>query len=43
MKDETEHRIVNLLINEIFPRFGEPVELVTDNEPENVNEVMNHA
>ena len=32
--------VVRLLTDEIFPRFGAPVQLLTDNEPENVNKIM---
>ena len=29
--------VVHLLVDEIFPRFGAPLQLLTDNGPENVN------
>ena len=29
-----------LILKEIFPRYGSPLELVTDNGSENVNEIM---
>ena len=29
-----------LLLTEIIPHFGTPLELVSDNGPENVNEIM---
>ena len=32
--------VVHLLIDEIFPRFGAPLQLLTDNGPENVNKIM---
>ena len=32
--------MVHLLIDEIFPRFGAPLQLLTDNGPENVNKIM---
>ena len=32
--------VAYLLIEEIFPRFGAPLELVTDNGPENINKTM---
>ena len=38
--DKTEDTIAHLLIEEIFPRFGCLLELVTDNGTENVNWVM---
>ena len=38
--DKTADTIAHLLIEEIFPRFGCPLELVTDNGTENVNRVM---
>lgn len=35
--------VVHLLIEEIFPRFGAPLQLLTDNGPENVNGIMKRA
>ena len=32
--------VAHLLMEEIFPRFGAPLQLVTDNGPENVNKIM---
>ena len=32
--------VANLLIDEIFPRFGTPLQLLTDNGPENINKIM---
>ena len=32
--------IANLIMEEIFPRYGAPLQLLTDNGPENVNSVM---
>lgn len=32
--------VVHLLVDEIFPRFGTPLQLLTDNGPENVNKAM---
>ena len=32
--------VVHLLIDEIFPRFGTPLQLLTDNGLENVNKIM---
>ena len=32
--------VVRLLTDEIFPRFGAPLQLLTDNGPENVNKIM---
>ena len=30
----------HLLVDEIFPRFGAPLQLLTDNGPENINKIM---
>ena len=38
--DKTADTIAHLIIEEIFPRFGCPLELVTDNGSENVNRVV---
>ena len=38
--DKTAETIAYLIINEIFPRFGCPLELVTDNGSENCNKVV---
>ena len=38
--DKTAETIAHLIINEIFPRFGCPLELVTDNGTENCNKVV---
>ena len=38
--DKKGSTVANLLMEEIFPRFGAPLQLVTDNGPENVNQVM---
>ena len=38
--DKTADTIAHLLIEEIFPRFGCPLELVTENGTENVNQIM---
>ena len=32
--------VVHLLIDEFFPRFGAPLQLLIDNGPENVNKIM---
>ena len=32
--------VAHLLIDEIFPRFGAPLQLLTDNGPENINKIM---
>ena len=38
--DKRAQTIADLILTEIFPRYGAPLELVTDNGTENVNEVM---
>ena len=38
--DKTAETIAHLIINEIFPRFGCPLGLVTDNGSENCNKVV---
>ena len=38
--DKTADTVAHLLLNEIFPRFGCMLELVSDNGSENVNHVM---
>lgn len=43
VKDKTAQTVATLLVNEIFPRFGASLELVTDKGLENVNEVRTHA
>lgn len=40
VKDKIAQIVANLLINEIFSRFGAPLESVTDNELENLNQIM---
>ena len=35
-----EVTVAYLLIDEIFPRFGVPLLLLTDNGPENINKIM---
>ena len=32
--------MVHLLVDEIFPRFGAPLQFLTDNGPENVKKIM---
>ena len=41
--DKTAENVVHLLIDEIIPRFGTPLEIVTDNGMENVNQSMKHT
>ena len=41
--DKTAENVAHLLIDEIIPRFGTPIEIVTDNVTENVNSVMKHT
>ena len=38
--DKTADTVAHLLIEEIFPRFGCPLQIVTDNGSENVNKVV---
>ena len=38
--DKTADTVANLLIEEIYPRYGCPLQIVTDNGTENVNQVM---
>ncbi len=38
--DKSAQSIAHILVDEIFPRFGCPCEIVTDNGPENENQVM---
>lgn len=38
--DKKAQTVANLILTEIFPRYGAPLELVTDNGTENVNQVM---
>ena len=38
--DKTADTVANLLIEEIYPRYGCPLQIVTDNGTENVNQVI---
>lgn len=38
--DKTSQTVANLLIEEIIPRFGCPLEIVSDNGPENIGQAM---
>ena len=38
--DKTADNVAHLLIEEIFPRYGSPLQIVTDNGTENVNKTM---
>lgn len=38
--DKTADTVAHLLIEEIFPRFGSPLQIVSDNGTENVNKTM---
>ena len=38
--DKKAETVVGLLMDEIIPRFGAPLQLLTDNGPENINRVM---
>ena len=40
VKDKNARTVANLILTEIFPWYGAPLELVTDNGTENVNEIM---
>ncbi|KAK6167883.1 hypothetical protein SNE40_021812 [Patella caerulea] len=40
VKSKSAENVAHLLIEEIFPRYGAPLELVTDNGSENVNRIM---
>ena len=41
--DKTAESAAHLLIDEIIPRFGMPLEIVTENGTENVNQTMKHT
>ena len=41
--DKTAESVAHLLIDEIIPRFGTSLEIVTDNGTESVNQTMKHA
>ena len=43
MPDKTAENVAHLLIDEIIPRFGTSIEIVTHNGTENVNSVMKHT
>ena len=38
--DKKAQTVAKLLLSEIFPRYGAPRQLVTDNGPENLNKIM---
>ena len=38
--DKKAQTVASLILTEIFPRYGAPLEIVTDNGAENVNEIM---
>ena len=38
--DKSADNIAHLLIDEIFPRYGAPLEIITDNGSENINRVV---
>ena len=38
--DKPAYTVAHLLIEEIFPRFGCPLQIVADNGSENVNKVV---
>ena len=39
-KDKTADTVADLIIVQIYPRFGCPLQIVSDNGTENVNKVM---
>ena len=41
--DKTAESVAHLLIDEIIPRFDTPLEIVTDNGMENINQTMKHT
>ena len=41
ISDKTGETVANLIIDQIFPRFGSSLQIVTDNGTENVNKVVN--
>jgi hypothetical protein len=41
--DKTAATIAHLIIEDIFPRFGAPLEIITDNGTENENKVVNET
>ena len=40
MQDKKAQTVAGLQLTEIIPRFGTPLQLLSDNGPENVNEIM---
>ncbi|KAK6173844.1 hypothetical protein SNE40_017230 [Patella caerulea] len=43
VKDKSADNVAHLLIDEIFPRYGTPLQLVTDNGSENENRTMHQT
>ena len=43
IQDKKAQTMSELILMEIFPRYGSPVQLVTDNGPENINRIMKEA
>lgn len=43
LPDKKAQTVSDVILIEIFPRYGSPVQLVTDNGPENVNRIMREA
>ena len=41
--DKKAQTVAGLLLTEMIPRFGTPLELVSDNGPKNVNEIMRQS
>ena len=40
MPDKTAETVAHLLLEEIIPRYGTPLQIVRDNGSENINRVM---
>lgn len=41
--EKSAHQIVYLLVEEIFPRYGSPLDIVTDSGSENINRALRHT
>lgn len=40
VQDKKAQTVSDLVMSELFPRYGDPVQLVRDNGPENVHRIM---